>query len=162
MFKDKKAHHALIRARTVLLVKEPFYGCLALHLNLVEWPDEKQWPGGSGTMAVDGKNMYYFPPFVLSLTEEELVGVVAHEVSHCSYQHMSRRGSRHHVVWNWAGDFVINADLLMAGFTLPKQRLHDPKYDKLSTEEVYDRLMHEVKQKQKQQSKNGGSGGKKG
>jgi predicted metal-dependent peptidase len=152
-YTDKKAYDKVIKARTVLLVGQPFFGCLALHMDLVEVTDAAL----VGTMAVDGTNMYYHPPFVLSLSEQELVGVVAHEVMHCAYKHFSRRSHRNPVIWNWAGDYVINADLLKAKFTLPKEKLHDPKYDGFSTEEVYEKLKQEVK-KQIQQA-TGSQGG---
>lgn len=153
-----KSNHAVTRARTVLLVSQPFYGALALQLQLVEVTNK----GFCDTMAVDGKHMYYWPEFVLSLQEDELVGVVAHEVSHCSYQHMSRRGHRDPTLWNVAGDFVINQDLVDAGFKLPgkpiampkkgdkkrdpkappeKGHLLDPKFKGMSTEEVYAKLL---------------------
>ena len=50
-----KALHAVTRARTVLLVSQPFYGALALQLILVEVTNEKF----CSTMAVDGKHMFY-------------------------------------------------------------------------------------------------------
>lgn len=141
--KDKKAHDAMMRMRTHLIISQPFFGTLALHMGLVEVTD----PAQCDTMAVDGRSIFYYPQFVLSLTEQELMGVGAHEVLHVAFQHMTRRGHRHPTVFNWAGDFVINSDLLKSGFTLPKQRLHDPKYDGMTTEEVYDRLWREVKNK---------------
>ena len=154
MSNAKQALHAVTRARTVLLVSQPFYGSLALQLQLVESPN----PIFCNTMAVDGKHMYYYPDFVLKLTEEELVGVVAHEVSHCSYQHMIRRGNRNPLKWNIAGDYVINEDLLTAGFKLPKMRLHDPKYKGMSTEEVYARLPEPPKNSGGGQGNNKGNG----
>src|SRR5262245_58435237 len=117
MTKRSKAFKLVERARTQLLVSQPFYGCLALHLALVEVDDAKF----VDTMAVDGFSMFYHPPFVEGLSEQELVGVVAHEVTHCAYLHMTRRGHRDPKLWNVAGDFVINSDLKKAGFTLPGQ-----------------------------------------
>jgi len=164
-----KAETAIVRARTVLLVSQPFYGCLALMLKLVEVPDPPA-PATSWcpTMAVDGVHLYYSPKFTLGLSEPELTGVVAHEVSHCSYQHMTRRGQRDPQIWNIAGDFVINSDLKKAGFQLPgtpitmksppgtKGYLYDPQFDGLSTEEVYERIL---KQAQKMQASGGGGKG---
>jgi predicted metal-dependent peptidase len=157
-FTDKKAYDKLIKCRSILLVQQPFFGCLALHADLVEVLD----PNLIDTMAVDGFCMYYHPPFVMSLTEPELVGVVAHEVLHMAYKHMSRRSNRHPIIWNWAGDYVINADLLKANFTLPKERLHDPKYDGMSTEEVYERIRKDVEKAIKQAQGSQGKGKGKG
>lgn len=142
--KAKKAYKAIIRARTVLVVTNPFFGTLALHLKLVETT-------ACRTMAVDGVSMFYNVDFVLSITEDELVGVIAHEVMHCAFKHMTRRGHRDPDKWNIAGDFVINFDLTEAGFKLPypqsykvqpgtKAHCYDPKYKGMNTEEVYELL----------------------
>ena len=155
--KDKKAYDALIKARTVLLIGQPFFGCLALHLDLVE----KTEPGPFNTMAVDGQHMFYWPEFIHELTEPELSGVIAHEVMHCALQHMTRRNNRHPLIWNVAGDYVINSSLLKASITLPKCRLHDPQYDNMSTEEVYEKIKQDV-EKQLEQQGQGQGGGKKG
>ncbi len=153
MATDKKALNAMTRARTCLVVSQPFFGCLALQLQLVEVLD----PNVVNTMAVDGKNLFYHPPFVLKLKEPEVIGVVAHETMHCAYKHMLRRGHRDHMFYNIAGDFIINSDLKKAGFQLPGQPitlaskpgtsgyLYDPQYDGMSTEEVYERLIQQAK-----------------
>lgn len=164
---NKKAYDALIRARTVLLVSQPFFGCLALHLDLVEdinHPVRK-------TMWVDGIHMGYNPDFVLELSEQELLGVVAHEVMHCAFQHMTRRQYRHPVIWNCAGDYRINGDLLKAGFKLPgnaiphgkeepgvKGHLHDPKFDAYSSEEIYELIRQSLEKKLQKQGQQGKSG----
>ena len=140
VYTNEKARKAVIKARTALLIDQPFFGCLAMHLQLVEVLD----PSIVDTMAVDGYSMYYYPPFVLSLTEVHLMGVVAHEVLHCAYKHMTRRGGREPTYWNYAGDFVINADLKKANIKLPEPHLFDVKYDGMGTEEVYARLMQQV------------------
>lgn len=147
-FKDKRAYNAVLKQRAALLVDQPFFGALALHLQLVEVED----PDICSTMMVDGKKLWYHSPFVHTLSEPELKGVLAHEVMHCVYKHMTRRKARHPVRWNWAADFVINADILEAGFTLPgkpitlksppgsRGHLFDPQYAGMSTEEVYERM----------------------
>src|SRR5688572_21448831 len=154
--KDKASYDALIRARTRLLIDNPFFGCLALHLELVEVTDEKF----CDTMAVDGVHMYYWPKFVLSIDEWELVGVVVHEVFHCAYKHMTRRGDRRPRMFNVAGDYRINWDCKEAGFKLPGDpipwnpnpkkghdkgqpkmgHLYDPQFKDMSTEEIYEKL----------------------
>lgn len=146
---NKKAFDAIVRARTILIVSQPFFGTLALHLTPVEVND----PARVNTMAVDGVNLYYHPPFVLGLTEEEIVGVIAHEVFHCSYSHFSRRGHRTPRKWNIAGDFRINDDLKKVPFTLPMKpinlkellagkqgHLYDPQFANMSTEEIYEKI----------------------
>lgn len=144
----KKAKKALTRARVQLVVSQPFFGCLSLLMEPVEVLNKAM----VNTMAVDGKHLFYHPPFVNTLSEVELVGVCAHETLHCAFKHMTRRGHRDPRKWNIAADFVINADLIAAGFTLPgkpiglnsppgvKGYLFDPSLKGLSTEAVYERL----------------------
>jgi predicted metal-dependent peptidase len=92
---NQKAKQAVLRARTQLIVREPFFGHLALMLNMVETDKVP-------TCGVGGVNLYYNPKFVLEISEEELVGVMAHEVMHCVYSHFSRRGHRDHTKFNMA------------------------------------------------------------
>lgn len=146
----KDALRAITRARTVLLISNPFYGSLSLQLEPVELKSQDKI--SCRTMAVDGKHLFYWPPFVLSIKEDELVGVVAHEVTHCAYQHMTRRGNRDPRRWNRAADYIVNDDIKAAGFVLPSGHLYDAKYHGMSTEEVYERLPPETPQ-------SGGDGG---
>ena len=99
-----------------MIVREPFFGTLALQLRLAE---TDQIP----TAGVDGVCLYYNAKFVLSLSEEELIGVVAHKVMHCVYSHFSRRGHRDHRKFNIAGDFRINANLKRYRSSCPSSRL---------------------------------------
>lgn len=104
---NRQAEHAIIKARVALVMGQPFYGTLAQQLEIVEITDPADVP----TMATDGERMFYHPSFVLGLSEPELIGVVAHEVSHCAYEHMTRRGTRDPQVWNWA---CVKADTLIS------------------------------------------------
>jgi predicted metal-dependent peptidase len=146
---NKKAYEAVVRARTILIISQPFFGTLALHLTIVEVAN----PASVSTMAVDGINIYYNPEFVLGLTEEETVGVIAHEVFHCAFSHFSRRGHRDPRKWNIAGDFCINNELKKVPFMLPwtpstldqlmagkHGHLYDPQFANMSTEEIYEKI----------------------
>ena len=169
---DKLARKKIVRARTQLVVGEPWWGCLSLNLELVEAHPHQ----GIQTMGVDGRHLFYWPEFVHLLSEQEIVGVVAHEVEHCARKHMIRRCQREGNKWNIAADCVINPDILDAGFSLPgKPRtvqehyagavgfLMDRKYQGMSAEEAYAHLPDPPKQQssggnqQKQSSGNQGS-----
>jgi predicted metal-dependent peptidase len=150
--KDKAAYDKIIKARTILVIDQPFFGALALHLELVECPDGK---GKNETMWVNGTHMGYYPAFVHKCSAEELQAVLAHEVLHCCYKHFTRKQHRNHVIFNWAGDYIINDDLKKANFKLPVPHLWDEKYAKMSTEEVYEKLKQEVKGKLKKQGQQG-------
>lgn len=149
--RSKEALKAVVAARVSLMMRAPFYGTLALALKLVESPSAEFCE----TMAVDGINMWHWPEFVLSLTQPHLTGVVAHEVSHCSYKHMTRMGHRDPLMWNIAGDYRINFDLKEAHppFELPgvplawsvdddkpgvKGHLYDVRFKGMTTEAIYE------------------------
>lgn len=154
MADDKAAREKIVRARTNLIISNGFFGFLAMQLRLKEAIKIGNMP--IDTMAVDGKTIFYNPDFTNKLTERETEGVLAHEVMHCCFKHFTRRGHRSPMGWNIAGDFIINNDLIAAGFTLPGKPLslkellgngkhsniylQDPTLDGNTTEDVYEKL----------------------
>lgn len=136
--REDEARHRLLKARMTLVIMQPFFGCLALHLQVVNG-DKCRVP--VETLTTDGKRLYYNVDFVLDgVNDKELIGSIAHIVLHCAYRHMTRRQSHVPQKWNMAGDYVINLDLNDAHFTLPKDRLLDTAYRDMSTEEVYRKM----------------------
>lgn len=140
----------LTRARIHLLLQQPFWGTLATRLHLRDATDEDWCP----TAATDGRYFYYNRDFISKLTKQETVFLVAHEVEHCVYDHMDRRGSRNPKAWNAAADYVINWELHENNVgTLPNpttsgvQACFDAKYKGMFAEEVYEILMKDPNQK---------------
>jgi predicted metal-dependent peptidase len=127
----------LSRARTQLLLSQPFFGTLCLRLKLVSMPS---FP----TMATDGRRLVYNPAFVEKLTPAELQGVLAHEVMHCALAHHCRRGERDGQLWNEATDYAINPILISNGIALPKDALVNPSFTDLGAEEIYARLLRQA------------------
>jgi len=123
----------LTRARTQLLLNQPFFGTLGLRLKLV--------PGSLPTMATDGSRIVYNSAFVGELKPAELEGVLAHEVLHCALGHHCHRGERDPELWNTAADLAINPIVLGNGLTLPAGALIDPAFANVSAEEIYARLL---------------------
>lgn len=128
----------LTKARVKMLLKHPFWGNLATRLKLVE---SSEW---CQTAATDGRHFYYCTDFINKLDDDELVFLFGHEVGHCVYNHMSRRGDRHPQVWNMAGDYLVN-DMLIENNVGKKINkvpiLWDAQYRSMTAEEVYDKLM---------------------
>jgi predicted metal-dependent peptidase len=125
----------MTKARADLISIQPFFGTLALRLALVPI-DHPKIP----VMGTDGASLFYKPDAVKDMPQQQVMGVVAHEVLHCAFQHMFRRRYRESEKWNKACDYVINAILLQEGFSLPKSRLFNRKYSDMSAEEVYEKL----------------------
>src|SRR5690242_20345889 len=109
-------------ARSTLLLDQPFFGVLALGLELTEDATCK-------TAWTNGQSLGFSPAFVDTLTDDELKGLIAHEVMHCACGHPWRRDARDHTRWNEAADYAINAVLRDAGFALPSGALLDASYD---------------------------------
>jgi predicted metal-dependent peptidase len=137
MIANRPVEQKLTRARTQLLLNQPFFGTLCLRLKMVVMPE---FP----TMATDGRRIAYNPEFVEKLTPAELEGVLAHEVMHCALAHHCRRGDRDRQLWNKAADYAINPILTSSGLTLPKDALLDSAYNDLSAEEIYARLLKQA------------------
>jgi predicted metal-dependent peptidase len=147
----------LTRARTQLLLNQPFFGTLCLRLKLVS--------GSVPTMATDGRRIAFNPAFVDGLKPSELEATLAHEVMHCALGHHCRRGERDPRLWNEAADLAINPILVGNGFTLPAGALIDPSFSDLSAEEIYARLLRDKNddsgsgsKQTPQQAGNGGGG----
>lgn len=129
------------RGASQLVMQQPFFAALYMRLVRRERLDVE-------TMRVDGVSLDYNPDFVLGLTMPQLVGVLAHEVSHLAALHHTRRGHRDLATWQKAADYSINPIVMAAGLELPAGCLIDPQYDGLSAEEIYAQL---VKQQQDDQ-----------
>jgi predicted metal-dependent peptidase len=95
------------------------------------------------TAATDGRNFYYNTRFIKMLKSREVEFLFGHEVLHCVYDHMGRRGDRDPQLWNIANDFCVNSDLKkhrVGDFITSVPCLYDAKYDGMSSEEIYDQL----------------------
>ncbi|HEX6825892.1 MAG TPA: VWA-like domain-containing protein [Nitrospiraceae bacterium] len=147
MAMNKQAANAISKARTQLLTREAFLGTLSLRLLVAERNDIP-------TMATDGTSLFYNPQFTLSLTNDECIGVVAHEVLHCALGHIWRLEGRDIELANIAMDYCVNEILIASGYRLPQGALISPDKN-LSFETRYARLLAEkMKQAAKPQAGN--------
>ena len=140
---DREVREMLITARVGLLLKASFFGNLATRLKLV---NADEW---CSTAATDGRNFYYNTRFIKMLRPKEIEFLFGHEVLHCVYDHFGRRGERDPQLFNIANDYCVNADLIKhrVGEKITSVPcLHDPKYDGMSSEEIYD-LLYEKAEK---------------
>tara|TARA_B100000073_G_scaffold29577_1_gene22630 strand:+ start:498 stop:1745 length:1248 start_codon:yes stop_codon:yes gene_type:complete len=134
----------IVQSRVRLLLNHPFFGNLATRLII---KDASDW---CPTAATDGRHLYYNKDFLGAFDDAELDFIIAHEVLHCVYDHMERRGSRQADYWNMAGDYVINRDLKDQHIgRMPKVGLYDDKYRENYTDEIYDDLFTKQKKVQK-------------
>lgn len=130
------------QARTKLLLPsgQPWYGQIAMSLELV--PKDRGWfesRGGPLTACTDGLRIYYYEPFVDSLSLSQCMGLIAHEVLHVAYLHHTRMQSRNVQKWNVAADMAINGHILSAGLSLPDGALGEANETR-SAERIYAEL----------------------
>jgi len=136
------------KARSQLLLKSPFFATLLLTTPMRE---DKSIP----TAATDMKEIIYNPDFFASMSSDEVVFVLVHEVMHIAMMHGLRQQERKMPMWNWACDYAINLTLQEAGFTMPScGGLLDVKYKGMSAEQIYEALKKEAQD----QPQDGGEG----
>ena len=133
---NEKATKAIDRAIITLVCGFPFEATIIMRLKRLE---SEAVP----TMGTDGRRLLYNPEFVLALSPNELVAVLAHECHHVAGLHMYRRGSREPMRWNIACDMVVNAVVQDSNLTLPgeghKFKCTQPVWDK-TPEELYEKI----------------------
>jgi len=133
----KEVTERIITARIGLLLRFPFFGNMATRLRLQACDD---W---CPTAATDGRNLFFNTQFFHAMDMKEIQFVIAHEILHCVYDHMSRRDDRDPTLYNIAADYIVNNLLTKekVGY-MPKfvKGFQDFKYDGWTSEEVYDEL----------------------
>ena len=129
----------ILAATIHLLMNSPFVGSLVTSMDFEENNDWCQ------TAATDGRKIYWNRSFIESLTKDQTVFLIAHEVFHCVFEHVGRRNGRDPKLWNMAIDYITNDTLITERIgTMPKVGLHDRRFtSEMTSEEVYNILKKE-------------------
>lgn len=104
------------------------------------------WDEKAETAWCDGETIGLNPWFFFALEKDERVTLLAHEVWHTGFDHMSRIMERDPGTWNQAADYVINNMMDSNGYKftgLLQIGCLDHQYDNMTTEEVYDSLVQQ-------------------
>jgi predicted metal-dependent peptidase len=133
---DNTAREKLITARIGLLLKQAFFGSIAVRMKLINADD---W---CNTAATDGRTFYYNSRFVNMLRPKELEFLFGHEVLHAVYEHVGRCADGAYIpdLHNIACDYAVNQDLIESKVgemitTVPC--LYDAKFKGWSSEQIY-------------------------
>ena len=127
----------IIVARVGLLLRHPFFGNMATRLVIKEATD---W---CPTAATDGRHLFYSVPFFAKMSNKEVEFVIAHEILHCVYDHMTRREDRDAMLHNIAADYIVNNTLVRDGIGEKPADIpiyQDFKYEGWTSEAVYDEI----------------------
>jgi predicted metal-dependent peptidase len=120
--------------RQKLLMRQPFIGMILMHLDFVPITS------GCRTACTDGSRIFMNCKFYAQLDLEERLFVLAHETWHCVLLHFARLQNRNPEKFNIATDleihFILQKEKMKEPFVLP----HDPDWDGLSAEEIYEKL----------------------
>lgn len=108
----------LNRAKTQLVLQEPFYATILLNLEVVEG---KKTPDGQDLWlaATDGTHLYIHGENFEQLSVAQAKGVLKHEVMHVAQMHPWRGQGKEGLRWNHATDDVINPMIIDEGGELP-------------------------------------------
>lgn len=133
------------------LIKFPLLGHCAANLEMEEKASVQ-------TACTDGEHLYYSQDFLDSLTSDEQVFLVAHEMCHVVLNHIDRSKDKDRKLWNIATDAVINACLEHEGLPIIQGGINIPEAINLDAEEMYERLLKQKNQEQEQgkEQKQGG------
>jgi predicted metal-dependent peptidase len=103
--------------------------------------------------STDGKKIYFNPLFASTMTPYAIRFIIVHETLHVMLKHHLRKEWRDHEKYNMAADYVIHCLMAADGWKILDWVLYEPKFDNLTTEQVYKRLPD-----QPQTNGNGGTG----
>ncbi len=103
----------LMEARCRLMVREPWYGHVAMSMewvpNQMSWiPDENDRKLGIRIVQGGLIQVLYYPPYVAKHGLKELYGQVQHVIEHLVRLHPVRTGGREKRMWGVAADMSVN------------------------------------------------------
>ena len=147
----KQTMAVMCQDRQKLLVRFPFTGGFLMRLEFVPVRDCRL-----RTAATDGERIFMDIAFCTTLSNDERLFVMAHEVWHCVLMHMLRCQTRDPSAFNVATDMEVNRMLKKEGLKPPSKCLM-PKaeWDELSAEEIYEHIRKRPKQGMQEQDVRG-------
>jgi predicted metal-dependent peptidase len=138
------------RAIALLIGRFPFFGTFIYRFRILYvHPQDPHIQ----TMATDGKNIFINPAFAKSLTDDQTIFVLCHEILHNVMMHFSRAkaigvknmGGQ----WNVAADYEINPMLVEEGLLTADELvngikgLYKKEYIGMTAEEIYELIKNQ-------------------
>jgi predicted metal-dependent peptidase len=126
----------LLRAKSLLTVKYPYFGMLASRL--VHEPSDSI----SG-YASNGKRFIYNKDFLERRSVEEVMFILTNAVMHHVLSHQQRKLNRRGRLWQLSTDYAINNLLAKNGLAIPQGANYNKEFEGMYAEEIYDALKEE-------------------
>lgn len=138
------------RARSWFISSFPLLGAMVSAFEVIEDAELCRREEVMIGAVSESQRIIYLNP-AAALSEMETRFVLAHEVLHVALRHANRQLGRDHYLWNVACDYVINDWLLQMQVGSPPALglLHDVQLKGLSAEEVYDRIVVDMRRMRK-------------
>lgn len=127
----------LLRAKSLLTVKYPYFGMLASRLK--HEPSEEL----SG-YASNGVRFLYNNDFLERRSVEEVMFILTNSVMHHVLAHQQRRLNRRGKLWQLATDYAINNLLSKSGLHIPVGANYNKEYELMYAEEIYEALKNDL------------------
>lgn len=127
----------LLRAKSLLSVKYPYFGMLASRLK--HEPSEEL----SG-YASNGVRFLYNNDFLERRSVEEVMFILTNSVMHHVLAHQQRRLNRRGKLWQLATDYAINNLLSKSGLHIPVGANYNKEYELMYAEEIYEALKNDL------------------
>ncbi len=130
------ANRLLIKAKSQLTSKHPYFGMLASRLRHEEDKDISFY-------ASNGKRFKYNPEFIQNCSKDELIFILTNCVMHHILSHQQRKLNRKGNLWQLATDFAINSMLKKNGLKIPKGANYNKEFKNMYAEEIYKILLEQ-------------------
>jgi len=122
-----------LKARTGLVLDQPFFGSLCLKMKVHEDPTCE-------SVYTNGVSFGYNPQAIKDLSLQNVKALMAKSVIHLILGHHVRRGNRDENKWKKACNLIAEAIIKKAKFVLPNEDNIDLSYVKDHVENVYAKL----------------------
>jgi|TARA_R110002126_G_scaffold47318_11_gene132504 predicted metal-dependent peptidase len=109
--------------------EEPFFSTIYRHVH--RFQDRKIVPTAGVAVINERPTLLWNPDFLVTLTGDQIKGLLKHEAYHLIYNHVAESRRRDpHIIWNWAGDLSINGSIpaaeLPEGGLIPGKEFSKP------------------------------------
>jgi predicted metal-dependent peptidase len=131
------SHTKLIKAKSQLSTKHPYFGMLASRLKHEE--NKKIL-----TFASNGERFIYNPKFIDECNIDELFFILTNCVMHHILAHSQRKLDRKGYLWQLATDYAINSMLKKNKFKIPKNANFNNEFRNMYAEEIYEILKKQI------------------
>lgn len=125
------ANTLLIKAKSQLTSKHPYFGMLASRLKHEEDEEIRFY-------ASNGVRFKYNPEFIKTCSKDELMFILTNCVMHHILSHSQRKLNRKGMLWQLATDFAINNLLKKSGLKIPKGANYNREFRNMYSEEIYE------------------------